>query len=668
MRTESQSAATEELWNQMSPLLDEALAALGETDRQAVLLRFFENKTLAEVGEFLGMGEDTVRKRVSRALEKLHRYFNRCGVSSTTAIIAGAISTNSIQAAPIGLAKTISTVAVAKGAAASTSTLAFIKGALKIMTWSKAKTTIVMGAVVLFAAGTTTVAVKEIQEHRTYPWQVVNGNSNEGLKALNSTPPQVMIVCSKYETDKGHGSLLDDVSPKNQWRYIGIHSTPNEIIERTYYDGTFLLPSQIIFPTDMPNGFYDYVANLPNGSQQALQTLIRKKFGLIGKYEMRDIDVLLLKTNRSDISNLKQGQANQPEANASITHEVIRFEDLRIPKLATYLEQDLQIPIFDQTRLAGNYNFDFPALGAVQSSENPQRIKQSLFDQLDLELVSTNMPIEMLVVEKVKWVISLASDYALIFLAFVVVITLPVEAMAAVSASVVAVSPESPVKLLSRESFYAKVVYDSDQPLLIQARGWLNGHEVEAVMFNASQTYPAGHGEALVWLAYNPGGKIDEIRALVCNTNWNPITEATAKVQAQWIAAAAPAAEAPWVRQLSDEQQRMVSQQIQNWTNGPWEWLWDIVVLAMMWSVPGYPVLQLIALWRLRGWSRLFSLLPLIFILPTYIFCLDALSHQSNLWPLWAIFLSPLAFLYELILLLVFRRKKIAPPTLPQIG
>ena len=95
------------LWEQMSPLLDEALASLGEKDRQAVLLRFFENKSLAEVGSYLGIGEDTARKRISRALEKLHRYFTKRGVSSTTAIIAGAISANSVQAAPDGIGENL---------------------------------------------------------------------------------------------------------------------------------------------------------------------------------------------------------------------------------------------------------------------------------------------------------------------------------------------------------------------------------------------------------------------------------------------------------------------------------------------------------------------------------------------------------------------------------
>ena len=156
MQSEIQSATPDPFWEQMSPLLDEALATLGETDRQAALLRFFENKSLAEVGSHLGTGEDTARKRVSRALEKLRKFFSKRGVVSTTAIIAGAISANSVQAAPVALAKSVTAVALAKGAAASGSTLTLIKGALKIMAWTKTKTVIVLAAATLLA-GTATV-------------------------------------------------------------------------------------------------------------------------------------------------------------------------------------------------------------------------------------------------------------------------------------------------------------------------------------------------------------------------------------------------------------------------------------------------------------------------------------------------------------------------------
>jgi len=182
-------------WVQIAPLLDAAMAGLNETDRHAVVLRFFDGKSLREVGAALGANEEAAKKRVSRALEKLRIFFARCGVSSTTAIIAGAISANSVQAAPVALAKSVTAIAVAKGATASGSTLTLIKGALKIMAWTKAKTALVGSAVVLLAAGTTTITVKEIQEHRTYPWQVHEGFIDF---AQVKQPPQVRILHSTF--------------------------------------------------------------------------------------------------------------------------------------------------------------------------------------------------------------------------------------------------------------------------------------------------------------------------------------------------------------------------------------------------------------------------------------------------------------------------------------
>jgi RNA polymerase sigma factor (sigma-70 family) len=144
-----------ETWRQIAPLLDAAIAGMNEKDRHAIVLRFFQNKSLNEIGAALGASEDAAKMRVKRALEKLRRYFSKRGVSSTTGIIAGAISANSVQAAPIALAKSVTAVAIAKGVAASGSTLTIIKGALKLMAWTKAKTAIAAGAAILLAAGTT---------------------------------------------------------------------------------------------------------------------------------------------------------------------------------------------------------------------------------------------------------------------------------------------------------------------------------------------------------------------------------------------------------------------------------------------------------------------------------------------------------------------------------
>jgi hypothetical protein len=145
------NAPNDPLWELISPHLDEALMCLGEKDRQTVLLHYFDKKSFAEIGASLGMGEITARKRASRALEKLRKIFAKRGVSLTAAIIAGIISANSVQAAPIGLAKIISAVAIAKGATTGGSTLILVKGALKFMTWTKTQTAIV-GVVIVGAA------------------------------------------------------------------------------------------------------------------------------------------------------------------------------------------------------------------------------------------------------------------------------------------------------------------------------------------------------------------------------------------------------------------------------------------------------------------------------------------------------------------------------------
>jgi RNA polymerase sigma factor (sigma-70 family) len=55
--------ATTNDWTQIEPLIDDAMSALDETDRSAVLLRYFENKSLREVGAALGASEDAAQKR-----------------------------------------------------------------------------------------------------------------------------------------------------------------------------------------------------------------------------------------------------------------------------------------------------------------------------------------------------------------------------------------------------------------------------------------------------------------------------------------------------------------------------------------------------------------------------------------------------------------------------
>jgi RNA polymerase sigma factor (sigma-70 family) len=190
MQTILNEPESDETWNQIAPLLDGAMEKLGKKDHDAVVLRFFEGRNFKEVGAALGASEDAAKMRVNRALEKLHRFFSKRGISSTTAIIAGAVSANSIQAAPVALAKSVTDVAIAKGAAISGSTLILVKGTMKTMTWLKIKFGVI-GTFGLVATTVIVVTISNLHAHAASPPRAASMAEIEQLFVLaHAVKPQ----------------------------------------------------------------------------------------------------------------------------------------------------------------------------------------------------------------------------------------------------------------------------------------------------------------------------------------------------------------------------------------------------------------------------------------------------------------------------------------------
>lgn len=105
-------------WEKLRPLLDRTIAELGEQDRDAVVLRFFNGRSFADIGASLRLTENAARMRVERALEKLRTHLARQGVTSTTAALAAGLVHQAGVAAPAGLAATVTGATVGAGAAA----------------------------------------------------------------------------------------------------------------------------------------------------------------------------------------------------------------------------------------------------------------------------------------------------------------------------------------------------------------------------------------------------------------------------------------------------------------------------------------------------------------------------------------------------------------------
>ena len=384
MQSASNSDDLNPVWEQITPHLDDALDKLPVMDRELVMIRYFGNKSHKEAARTLGVSEDVVRKRLSRAMEKLRVIFVRRGVAVSSLALVTAFTAHGVQAAPLGLASSLAGVAVAKGATASGSTLTLIKGALKIMAWTKAKTAIIVGASVLLAAGTATVTVKEIQKQRTDSWQT----RYAGSEVLNRVPPQVRIVPTKFPEGGGQCRAYN--------KLIGIGVPVRNIVQAAYGGRA----GRMILSTDLSPGRYDYIANLAQNSDEALQREIKKKFGVVGKWETRETDVLLLKVKRANAQGLKPASAHIALANSYAGH--YSCTNAPLSWVAEFLDNYFEVPVIDRTGLNRHFDIDLKWDEPDQQHLNPEGLKQALLDEFGLELVPGSEPVEMLVVERAK--------------------------------------------------------------------------------------------------------------------------------------------------------------------------------------------------------------------------------------------------------------------------
>lgn len=216
-------------WNQLAPCLDEAMASLCEADRNAIALRYFENRPWREIAVLTHLSEDAAQKRVTRALDKLRTRFAKRGVTLSAALIASAVSANSVRAVPAGMIKTVSVAAATNAVAASPSTSALVKGVLKLMTWSKAKTVIVICAAAILATGTTTMIVRHQDQRTRLPEsQPVAPGETEFPKtswrfAGYANPESAFMSCMWAVNNGDNETLLASVSPSEHERLIRGH-------------------------------------------------------------------------------------------------------------------------------------------------------------------------------------------------------------------------------------------------------------------------------------------------------------------------------------------------------------------------------------------------------------------------------------------------------------
>lgn len=148
---ETSSHATDRAWEELRPVIDDALGELNERDREAVLLRFFSGRSLAAVGAALDIPENTARMRVERALDKLHGLLARRGITSTTAALGVALANQAVGAAmPATLAASVTSAALTSATAGGSviATTTFVANLTKVQAVVTAAAALVLGLAV----------------------------------------------------------------------------------------------------------------------------------------------------------------------------------------------------------------------------------------------------------------------------------------------------------------------------------------------------------------------------------------------------------------------------------------------------------------------------------------------------------------------------------------
>lgn len=140
-------------WSRLRPVLDVAIKQLPPEDRDALLLRFFEGRAFAVVGQRLRLTENAARMRVERSLDKLRAELARRGINSTSGALATVLVAQAVTAAPAPLASSV-TAAALTGTAATGAIASF----LQFMALTKTQLT-VAGA--LLVGGGATISLQQ---------------------------------------------------------------------------------------------------------------------------------------------------------------------------------------------------------------------------------------------------------------------------------------------------------------------------------------------------------------------------------------------------------------------------------------------------------------------------------------------------------------------------
>jgi RNA polymerase sigma factor (sigma-70 family) len=275
--------ATASDWTHVESFLDEAMHTLDEADRAAVLLRYFENKSLREVGATLGTSDDAAQKRVSRAVERLREFFSKRGVTVGAGGLAVVISANAVQAAPAGLAATISTAAILAGTTIAATATATATKAIAMTTLQKTLITTTLAVVAgagIYETRQASTLRDQVQTLRQQEAPLTEQIAQLQRERDDATNRLAMLACGMAETKSNATELL-----KLRGQVTRLEQNSQELA-RLKTNGAYAAANK--YPGPRWKGFLEqealdtlarlkYIASLTPDQEQAIRDLLLKQ-------------------------------------------------------------------------------------------------------------------------------------------------------------------------------------------------------------------------------------------------------------------------------------------------------------------------------------------------------------------------------------------------------
>lgn len=269
-------------WERLRPLIDDVLHELSETDREAVLLRFFRGAPFADLARALSVTEGAARMRVERALERMNRRLAKRGIHSTASAIGIALAAQPAMSAPTALAASITSCALS-GVAASGGALAtlFAMSKLKLILASAA---IACGLATAVIEGRTYVALRTQQAALGFedpaPLERRNAELRRAVNQLGNQNPDIAELKrlrARRDTLQARPATVTDAA-FHAPRYLG-RATPATAVETFAWaidQGDLdLAASFISFKGDSPANREAFLANFSDAIRGRYRTVER---------------------------------------------------------------------------------------------------------------------------------------------------------------------------------------------------------------------------------------------------------------------------------------------------------------------------------------------------------------------------------------------------------